>query len=142
VPNRLGHRIPVDFLRNIAVLPFKFARWTGFDRDRAFYPTVVVVVASYYVLFAAVGGSTHALAVESSVMAVFVLVAVLGFKLSSWLIVAGLAAHGLFDVLHPHVVRNPGVPEWWPAFCLAFDVGIAGLLAWRRSMLSSIASRR
>ena len=30
-----------------------FARRVGFDRDRAFYPTVLIVIASYYVLFAA-----------------------------------------------------------------------------------------
>ena len=28
----------------------------GFDRDRAFYPTVMIVIASYYVLFAAMSG--------------------------------------------------------------------------------------
>jgi hypothetical protein len=27
----------------------------GFDRDRVFYPAVAIVVASYYVLFAAMG---------------------------------------------------------------------------------------
>jgi ABC-type Fe3+ transport system permease subunit len=32
-----------------------FARRVGFDRDRAFYPTVLIVIASYYVLFAAIG---------------------------------------------------------------------------------------
>ena len=31
-----------------------FARRVGFDRDRAFYPTVLIVIASYYVLFAAI----------------------------------------------------------------------------------------
>ena len=45
-----------------------FARAVGFDRDRAFYPTVLVVIASYYVLFAAMGGSMRALIVESIVM--------------------------------------------------------------------------
>ena len=69
------------------------------DRDRAFYPTVVVVVASYYVLFAAIGGSKHALVAEL-VLAAFVLIAVMGFRFSPWLIVAGLAAHGVFDALH------------------------------------------
>jgi hypothetical protein len=106
-----------------------FGRWTGFDRDRAFYPTVVVVVASYYVLFAAMAGSGRALVVESIVMTAFVLAAVIGFKSSSWLVAAALAAHGLFDQLHPLIVENPGVPEWWPAFCMTFDVGAAGLLA-------------
>jgi hydrogenase-4 membrane subunit HyfE len=33
------------------------ARSVGFDRDRAFYPTVMIVIASYYVLFAAMSGS-------------------------------------------------------------------------------------
>jgi hypothetical protein len=77
----------------------------------------------------AMGGSSHALVVELAVMAVFVLLAVVGFKRSSWLVVAGMAAHGLFDVLHPQLVHNAGVPQWWPAFCAAFDVGFAGLLA-------------
>jgi hypothetical protein len=31
-----------------------FARCVGFDRDRAFYPTVLMVIASYYMLFAAI----------------------------------------------------------------------------------------
>jgi hypothetical protein len=113
----------------LAFVVFGFARWTGFDRDRAFYPTTLIVVASYYVLFGAMGGSSHALVVELAVMAVFVLLAVVGFKRSSWLVVAGMAAHGLFDVLHPQLVHNAGVPQWWPAFCAAFDVGFAGLLA-------------
>jgi hypothetical protein len=81
------------------------------------------------VLFAAMGGSTHTLVVETIVMIVFVLVAVMGFKFNPWLIVAGLASHGAFDAFHDLVVANPGVPQWWPAFCLAFDVGAAALLA-------------
>lgn len=36
-----------------------FGRIAGFDRDRAFYPTVLIVVASYYVLFAAVAAKPH-----------------------------------------------------------------------------------
>lgn len=40
-----------------------FGRGTGFDRDRAFYPTVTVVIALYYVLFAVLGSSMQALAV-------------------------------------------------------------------------------
>lgn len=106
------------------------ARATGLDRDRAFYATVTMVVASYYVLFAAIGGSTHTLVVESIVMTVFVLVAVLGFKLNLWLVVAGLGGHGVFDALHDLVYTNPGVPEWWPAFCMTFDIAAAGVLAW------------
>ena len=41
-----------------------FARLVGLDRDRAFYPTVLAVVASLYDLFAVMGGSTRALVSE------------------------------------------------------------------------------
>ena len=106
------------------------ARFAGLDRDRAFYPTVLIVVASYYVLFAAMGQSARAVLWESVVMAAFVIAAVAGFKSSAWIVVAGLAGHGVFDAFHGHVLENPGVPAWWPAFCAAYDVAAAGILAW------------
>lgn len=106
------------------------ATLVGLDRDRAFYPTVLVVIASYYVLFAVMGGSGHALVVETLVMTGFLLVAVMGFKKSLWMVVAALAAHGVFDFFHGRVVANPGVPVWWPAFCLTYDLTAAAFLAW------------
>jgi hypothetical protein len=67
---------------------------------------------------------------ESIVMAVFAVAAVVGFKGSPWIIVAALAAHGVQDAVHGHIVANAGVPAWWPAWCLAYDVGAAAGLAW------------
>ena len=102
----------------------------GLDRDRAFYPTVMIVIALYYALFAVMGGSTGVLALEAVPIAVFVVVSVAGFKYSLWLVVAALVGHGVFDVLHDHLILNAGVPTWWASFCLAYDV-VAGLyLAW------------
>jgi hypothetical protein len=101
------------------------------DRDRAFYPTVLIVVASYYVLFAIMGGSGRAIVIESLVTGVFVVAASVGFRRSLWLVCAGLAAHGLMDAVHGRFVDNPGVPAWWPAWCLAYDVAAAGYLGWR-----------
>lgn len=114
----------------LAMLTGLLGRLAGFDRDRAFYPTVTIVVASYYVLFAAMGGSTHALVVESIGLAVFACIAIIGFRSSLWLIAAALAGHGAFDLVHPRLVANPGVPVWWPAFCFAFDVLAGAFLAW------------
>ena len=54
----------------------------------------------------------------------------LGFKFNLWIVVAALAGHGIFDFFHPHVLNNPGVPVWWPGFCLTYDVTAAGYLAW------------
>jgi hypothetical protein len=125
----------------LALLVSCFGRLTGLDRDRAFYATVAIVVASYYVLFAAMGGSGHTLVVEAILMTAFVAVAVAGFKFNMWLVVVALAGHGVLDVLHGLVVTNPGVPEWWPAFCLTYDVVAAGFLAWLL-MRSNLAARR
>lgn len=38
---------------SIALLVSLSAKFAGFDQDRAFYPTVLAVIAAYYVLFAA-----------------------------------------------------------------------------------------
>ena len=62
----------------------------GFDRERAFYPTVLIVIASYYVFSAAMGASRRTLIIEIVVARGFLLVAVLGFRKNFWLIVAAL----------------------------------------------------
>ena len=102
----------------------------GFDRDRAFYPVVLVVIASYYGVVAVIAGG-GALWPEAIGLAAFTAVAVIGFRTSLWLVAAALLAHGVFDLVHPHMIDNPGVPRWWPAFCLAFDAAAAGYLAVR-----------
>jgi hypothetical protein len=103
---------------------------SGLDRDRAFYPTVTIVVASLYALFAVMGGSTHALLIESLVGAVFLAAALAGFRSSLWVVVVALGLHGALDSVHHGVVANPGVPVWWPAFCFSYDVTAAAYLAW------------
>ncbi len=102
----------------------------GMDRDRAFYPTVTIVIASYYALFAVMGASTEVLMVESMAIVVFLGASIAGFKRSLWIVVAALALHGVFDLVHGHLIDNPGVPAWWPSFCLAYDVVAAVYLAW------------
>lgn len=102
----------------------------GLDRDRGFYPTVMIVIASYYALFAVMGASTPALVLESLAGAAFLAAAILGFRWSLWLVVGALAAHGVFDLVHGEFIFNPGVPGWWPHFCLTFDVTAAVYLAW------------
>ncbi len=102
----------------------------------------MIVVAHYYILFAAMGSSTSALVSESLIACAFLALAVAGFKKNVWLTAGTLAGHGIFDFFHHLIVQNPGVPVWWPGFCLSFDV-IAGaflaLLLLRRRRLSSIS---
>jgi hypothetical protein len=105
------------------------ARVTGLDRDRAFYPIVTIIVASYYALFAVMGGGGRVLAAEVVGVAAFAAAAVIGFKTSLWVVVAALVGHGLFDSVHHLIVDNPGIPPWWPEFCIAYDVAAGAILA-------------
>ena len=98
------------------------------DRDRALYPTMLIVIAFYYVLFAAMGGGRDALLLEIGVATVFVAAAIAGFVRNLWIVVAATAAHGVFDLTHGLFFQNPGVPAWWPGFCSAADIAIAAFL--------------
>jgi hypothetical protein len=113
----------------LALVACAFAAFSGFDRDRVFYPTLLIVIATYYILFAVIGNSTPALAIESAVAGAFLALAVAGFKRNLWLVAAALAGHGVFDFFHQLFIHNPGVPMWWPGFCLSFDIFAGGFLA-------------
>ncbi|HVH71655.1 MAG TPA: hypothetical protein VNB49_11160, partial [Candidatus Dormibacteraeota bacterium] len=92
----------------LAVVVCTFATLVGFDRDRVFYPTLLTVIATYYILFAVIGNSTPALVLESLIAGAFLVLAVTGFKKNLWLIVAALAGHGVFDFFHHLFIQNPG----------------------------------
>ena len=131
-------RIDTTFLRNTmeytigaaaAVGVGLFASMVGFDKERGFYPVVLIVIAAIYLLFAAMAKSTGSLVAEAIPALVFVGMAVLGFRKTPWLVVAGLALHGVFDFFHHTLISNSGVPGWWPGWCLAYDVVAAAYLA-------------
>ena len=118
----------------VAVVVAALGVVVGFDRERCFYPTVLIVVGSYYALFAAMGASTGVVGMETVVGAVFLGLAVLGYKKNMWLVAAAIAGHGVFDGVHHWVIDNPGVPVWWPGFCGSADVVLGGWVAgclWR-----------
>ena len=106
----------------------------GLDREQSFYPTVLIVIASYYVLFAVMGGSGNTLVIEILVACGFSLLALFGFKKNLWLVAAAMVGHGVFDFVHHVLIENPGVPHWWPGFCLAFDAMAGAWLATRLTM--------
>lgn len=131
---------------SLAVAVAVFARFAGFDRERVFYPTVLIVVAHYYVLFAIVSGKHGAVPAQLIIFGLFSTLAVLGFRRSLWFAVAGLAAHGVFDFAQQFVAADSGVPEFWPSFCLSFDlaaaIGLAALLIIDRRHASRAAMCR
>jgi hypothetical protein len=97
--------------------------------DRAtVYALGLVVIAGIYIGFAVADGRPKVIAVESGVAFAFVLVAAAAITASPWLLVAGLAGHGLKDLWQhrTHFVANT---RWWPPFCMVVDWVVAAILA-------------
>ncbi len=84
------------------------ANVAGFARDRSFYPTIMIVIATYYVLFAVMEGSGLTLWKESAVGTGFALVALLGYRSSLLWVVVALVGHGIFDLFH----QPPNSRSW------------------------------
>jgi hypothetical protein len=128
----------------LALGTFALGRVAKFDRERSFYSVMVVVVASYYILFAAMGATSETLVLETIVLGVFVVAAVVGFRTNLWIVAAALAGHGVLDFFHGRLIVNPGVPAWWPMFCMTFDVAAGASLGFLllRSTKSGVQAER
>jgi hypothetical protein len=88
----------------------------------------LTLVAAVYVGFAVADGRRNVVAVEVGVASGFVAIAVAATTGSPWLIVAGLAAHGVKDFWQ-HRIQFVAGTRWWPPFCAAVDWVAAGVVA-------------
>lgn len=107
----------------LALLIIVSARSLRFHTDRSFYPTLVIVIASYYPLFAVIAG--QGILEEFLVAGLFIAITVAGVLRWLWLVPAALLLHGLFDLVHHTLLTDDGVPIWWPSFCATVDIILA-----------------
>ena len=92
------------------------------------YALSLVGIAFIYIGFAVADGRQRVIAVECGVVGLFVVIAAAGITGSAWLLVIGLAGHGLKDWWQhrTHYVANT---RWWPPFCAAVDFVVAAIIA-------------
>ena len=95
---------------------------------RTVYALGIPLIAAVYIGFAVADGRPHVLAVESTVVAAFVVVAAAAVTGTPWLVVAGLAGHGVKDIWQ-HRTQFVAGTRWWPPFCAAVDFVAAALIA-------------
>jgi len=97
-------------------------------RSATVYALGIAAIAAIYVGFAVADGRPKIIAVETTVALGFVLVAAAAVTGSPWLLVVGLAGHGLKDLWQhrTHVVRGT---RWWPPFCASVDFVAAAIIA-------------
>jgi hypothetical protein len=91
------------------------------------YALSLALIAAVYIGFAVADGRPTVIAVEAGIAGLFVVVAAAGVTGPAWLLVAGLAGHGVKDLWQHrrHFVANT---RWWPPFCLVVDWVAAAIL--------------
>jgi hypothetical protein len=92
------------------------------------YAIGLALIASVYIGFAVADGRRSVLIAESGVATVFVVVAAAAVTGSPWLLVLGLAGHGVKD-LWQHRRQFVANTRWWPPFCLVVDWTAAAIIA-------------
>ncbi|MCW3041498.1 MAG: hypothetical protein JWM31_3403 [Solirubrobacterales bacterium] len=92
------------------------------------YALGLIVIASIYIGFAVADGRPKVIAVESAVTFGFVVLAAAAVTATPWLLVVGLAGHGLKD-LWQHRTGFVAGTRWWPPFCMVVDAVVAAVIA-------------
>src|SRR3954452_6119261 len=92
------------------------------------YALGLALIASIYIGFGVADGRPKVISVESAVAGMFVVIAAAAVTGPAWLIVLGLAAHGLKD-LWQHRSQFVSGTRWWPPFCLVVDWVAAATIA-------------
>ncbi|MDC0435209.1 hypothetical protein OAM69_06185 [bacterium] len=98
------------------------AKITRFDRDASFYPSILIFIASFYVLFAVMEG--HSVYRELLIASMFFVTAIFGAYKSLFIVGLGIIAHGVYDIIHVIVFSQNVAPIWWPSFCAAVDLAL------------------
>jgi hypothetical protein len=84
----------------IPLLVGLFATFVGFDRfrNRAFFPLMAIIVASYYKLLFVTGSALFALGIEAVVLTTFLSALAFGKTPDVQVLLSRFAGLGLFDV--------------------------------------------
>ena len=102
----------------------------GWLEPATVYALGLVLIASVYIGFAVADGRIIVVAVESSIAGLFTIIAAAAVTGPEWLLVVGLAGHGLKDMWQ-HRRRFVANTRWWPPFCAAVDFVVAAIIAFQ-----------
>ena len=110
--------------------------------EQIFYAAFLVMIAAFYLAFAAYFEAATAWRIETAVVLAFAAIALPGARLPLALI-AGYSLHGLWDLLHElqahgaYSASEPGqftpIPLCYGVFCAAFDFCMAAYFYTRRA---------
>jgi hypothetical protein len=92
----------------------------------------LAIIAAIYIGFALAERDAGNLLIEVAFAVAIVAVVFVGLEHSRYWLAGGLAAHGVWDLLHHHsrpVLGTREVPRWYPPACLVYDFPLAIFVA-------------
>jgi len=105
---------------------FRFAR---IHREHGTYAVLLMMIAAVYPIMSLHFGEFELSRLHIALAAAFGACALIGARLNLWIVVAGLAAHGLFDfAMYTDAIESPA-QAWYLALCCGFDLAVAAGLA-------------
>ena len=110
----------------LAVLGYGVARALPVSWWYFFEGALVAWIGGIYIGFGLVSGTRSAV-IEVTGGVIMLLLAVFGAASIPWLLTAALVLHAGWDVAHHGGRISRGVPRWYPSFCAAADLVLAGL---------------
>ncbi len=141
MPNT-SHVPPVDFIQHLVpllvgavggALFLLFAYYARPLHTRKILARGLIIAALVYIYFSVdAHTSTSWLLVELLGVGIYGTLGMLGLRRSAWWLVAGWAAHPVWDIAIHYV--GPGsefAPAWYTIPCLSWDLVVAGALAYR-----------
>jgi hypothetical protein len=115
--------------------------------EQIFYAMFLIMVAAFYLAFAAYFGMATAWRLETAVVVAFAAIGMLGVRLPFALII-GYPLHGLWDLLHElqahgaYSAFEPGqltaIPLAYGVFCAVFDFSMAAYFYSRRAEWNAV----
>jgi hypothetical protein len=114
--------------------------------EQIFYAMFLIVIAAFYLAFAAYFRASTAWRLEGAVVVAFVVIGLLGVRLP-FILIVGYSLHGLWDLLHElqahgaYSAFEPGqltaIPLAYGVFCAVFDFCMAAYFCARRTEWSA-----
>ena len=100
---------------------------TNILTDAQGHAVLVAAIATPYLAFALLDGSTRSVALETTVLVAFTTAAFIVFDATAWVVAAVLASHAAWDVAHERFRITDRVGDY-PVWCAALDLSAAGTL--------------
>ncbi len=131
-PELISDRLAVVLASVLAAASMAWLWFAPVPDRRTAEGVVLAIVAAIYIGFALAERHAGNLIIEVMFASVIFTVVFIGLQHSAYWLAAGLAAHGVWDLLHHHsrpVLGTREVPRWYPPACLVYDFPMAAFVA-------------